>query len=292
MVWLPCLLAVANGWFRPPRIQPLDVPHHHTDRHKAFLKHMPSRHKEICSVAQEINTKFGAVTVMTVNYGQHALLLNFLEACKARAIPCADMIFVFPLDSETDKLLNVNHYHYKGVEHPTAAKAFSDRHFTKVVFYKNAVVFDILMCNVNVLFQDVDVVWKRNPIPELKRYGVDMAFMNDGNSRHQQPIYINSGFFFVTHNARTVHLWREAFEVFDNQNSQQSLLQRLLIHHHFNNNLSLFVLPPYFCNGNAWTPIDPRDMLERDWIVAHASWTQNATFKVMKLKIIGEWYLS
>ena len=285
--------AAMEDWERPGKIQPLDVPHHTTLRHRNFLNQMAARHQAICPRLQLAHRQFGAVTIMTVNSGQLPLLKNFFLACRARSIPCMKMVFVFALDRLAATYFEghgVAHYHYEGAEHPTAAKVFSDQYFAAVVFYKNAVVYDALSCGVNVLFQDVDLVWRRDPIPSLAAYDVDMCFMNDGNSKHQQPIYINSGFFLVRYNERTLALWREAFEVFDRQNNQQMLLKQLVVHHYFNNNLTLFVLPPVYQNGNAWSPTDTSRVNE-EWIVTHASWAYNMTVKIRKLKAIGEWYV-
>lgn len=294
-MWLYLVLSLAHEhWYRPERIQPLNVKHWRSDKHIDFLNEMSSRHREIGPEVRRINRQFGAVTVMVVNTGQFEMLVNFLAACDQRSIPCREMTFVFALDSEAAARLSdlkLKHYHYRNTEHAKAAAAFSDKDFAKVVFYKSAVVYDILMLGVNVLFQDVDVVWKEAPINELLAYNVDISFMNDGNSKNQQPLYINSGFFLVKYNERTCALWREAFEIFNHQNNQQSLLKQLVVHHYFNNQLSLFILPPRFANGNRWTPVSPRSMREEEWVVAHASWTQNVTYKVMKFKQLGEWYL-
>lgn len=284
----------ANGWHRPAEVQPLDVPHHQSPRHVQFLADMGHRHAKIAPTLHAINKTYGAVTLMVVNSGQMVLLRNFIAACDHRNLPCKDMIFVFALDRSAAASLKdagIHHYHYPFAETPTAAKVFSDRHFAAVVFYKNAVVYDVLLTGVNVLFQDVDLVWKANPIASLAAFRVDMCFMNDGNSMHQQPLYINSGFFYVFNNAKTLHFWREAFQIFNKHSSQQGLLERLLVHHYFNNNLTLFVLPPLYANGNQWTPINPHQMLTSRWLVAHASWTHNMTYKVAKFKTIREWYL-
>lgn len=293
-VVLALALAGMHDWERPSKIQPLDVPHRATLRHRNFLKHMAARHQTICPTLQRANRKFGAVTIMTVNSGQLPLLRNFFLACQRRSIPCREMVFVFALDrlaADYFESHGVAHYHYKGAEHPTAAKYFSDRYFAAVVFYKNAVVYDALSCGVNVLFQDVDLVWREDPIPSLATYNVDISFMNDGNSPHQQPIYINSGFFLVRHNERTLALWKEAFQIFDMQNSQQALLKQLIVHHYFNNNLTLFILPPVYQNGNTWGPTDT-SRFKSKWIVTHASWAYNMSVKISKLKAIGEWYVT
>ena len=54
-------------------------------------------------------------------------------------------------------------YRSDGVSIESAAKVFGDVTFKRVVFWKNAVVHDVLQMGFNVLFQDVDIVWKQDP---------------------------------------------------------------------------------------------------------------------------------
>ena len=63
-------------------------------------------------------------------------------------------------------------------------------------------------------------------------------------------------------------------------------MEPLLAHHFFNSDLNLLILPPDFANGNLfeWRHC----YLPPAWLVAHASWTENATNKVLKLRAIGE----
>ena len=95
---------------------------------------------------------------------------------------------------------------------------------------------------------------------------------------------------FIRNNARTVAFWEEAYRNAHMHRAQQAMLLPLLVHYYFTHDLMLFILPDEFANGNLWPQDSPRDMLTRPWVVAHASWTLNATDKVRKFKMIGEWY--
>lgn len=61
------------------------------------------------------------------------------------------------------------------------------------------------------LFQDVDVMWFRNPLDFFSSpsySGYDIILQDDGarNVRFQ-PYYANSGFYFARHNARTEYFF-------------------------------------------------------------------------------------
>lgn len=97
----------------------------------------------------------------------------------------------------------------------------------------------------NLLFQDVDLVWREDP----RRYffqpraaAVDMCWQYDGGNRHQQPLYANSGFIFVRNTRRSRLFWREAFLLGHTQRSQQGITLPLLVHHYFNSGLRLHIL--------------------------------------------------
>jgi len=270
---------------------------------KAFDAQRSERHAELKPIFERLaSSNNGTVVVMLVNAGQFPLLRNFGCAADARGIPWRDFTFVFTLDSEAQQWaveLNVSSYHPPNTEIHDAAQQFSDAQFQRVVFWKNAVVHDALELGVHdVLFQDVDVVWKQNPTPyflEAPRRHIDAFFMNDGNSEYQQPIYINTGFMFMRNTARTRLLWLEAYLNGHTSNAQQSIVNPLVVHHYFVNNLRVFVLSDVFLNGDKFTTeANAKEVLPggtwSGWMVAHSSWTRNASVKVDHLKWINEWY--
>jgi Nucleotide-diphospho-sugar transferase len=69
----------------------------------------------------------------------------------------------------------------------------------------------VSMMGFDFLFQDVDIVWFKNPLAYFHdrtnpAYRYDVFFQDDGgHSVRYAPYSANSGFYFVRHNARTRH---------------------------------------------------------------------------------------
>lgn len=88
------------------------------------------------------------------------------------------------------------------------ANAYGDRVFTQMMYAKVVPVQLLNMMGYDVLFQDVDVVWMRNPLSVFhdkssKLYDFDILFQDDGarNVRFA-PYSGNTGFYYVRHNKR------------------------------------------------------------------------------------------
>ena len=81
-----------------------------------------------------------------------------------------------------------------------------------MMWYKAFSVYLILKLGINVLFQDADLVWFKNPFPYFHSYGKDENgnviipgsqyiegfFSDDGQrSLRYSPYYANSGFYYL-----------------------------------------------------------------------------------------------
>ena len=116
-----------------------------------------------------------------------------------------------------------------------AAESYADRTFAKVMWIKATAVYIALAAGFDILFQDVDLVWMRDPIaylhdkllsqdilspsekstantdksPSSSSSAVplssyDILFMDDGaRTPRFAPYFTNTGFYFVRHNERT-----------------------------------------------------------------------------------------
>jgi len=236
------------------------------------------------------------VILLVVNSGQMPMFNNFLCSCEERELSLFKRTaFVFALDTDAKQLLDkngVNSYHLDGINLKEAAYLFSNPQFKAAVFWKGAVTYDVLLLGVNVLFQDVDIVWRQSPMPyflDPSRRHIDVFFMKDGNNAQQQPLFANSGCHFSRNNERTQLLWKDIYLNAHQARNDQSIVSPLLIHHYFVNSLRVYILPPIFTNGNYFGIQGPTRVPENA-IVLHASWTNNITDKVNKWKHINEWY--
>jgi hypothetical protein len=97
----------------------------------------------------------------------------------------------------------------------------------------------INMLGYDLLFQDVDVVWYKNPVPffqDTSECGdYDLYFQDDGaRSMRYSPYSPNSGFYFVRHNDRTEYLFSvfaRMGDLIQQSGSHQSALTSIISEH-------------------------------------------------------------
>ena len=106
---------------------------------------------------------------MVCNFGQSELLANFICSAKARKIDISSVL-LFATDNETyllAKSLGITAYDVQdafGNMPTSAARVYGDRTFQGMMLSKVYCVHLVNALGYDVLFQDVDVVWYRNPI--------------------------------------------------------------------------------------------------------------------------------
>lgn len=157
----------------------------------------------------------------------------------------------------------------------------------------------------NILFQDVDIVWYKDPIPffETQHLDFDLIFQDDGgHTVRYAPYSANSGFYYVRYNERTEYLFNSlllAGDLIQKTDSHQQALIALLSEHN-----SLFGLKPKvlsrdepdFPGGYHYHQKTGKYMRELfagkvHPYIFHMSWTQNKDNKLLFLKQMGEWYV-
>jgi len=204
--------------------RPLEGPHQRT-----FEASQKERHARLKPILEPMAARWNnTIVTMLVNYGQLKLLQNWACSCEYRRIPWRSFTFTYSLDPKTAPVLEAMGMPFTLLESSTvgetAARTFGDYIFHKVVFFKSAVVWDMLLMGFNVLFQDVDLVWKVNPIPFFHApqwRPLDAAFMYDGGNKIFSPIYANTGFFFLRQGEPTLRLMEEVWLKASSSNSQQ-----------------------------------------------------------------------
>ena len=265
---------------------------------------------------QSMHSKHSSKTIIVLvcNYGQSKLLHNFVCNARAKGIEI-NQIFLFATDQKTYELaqsLNITTFYDKvifGGIPEQAAGVYGDAVFGKIMMAKVYCVHLILNCGLNVLFQDVDVVWFRNPLPYLESSPTtqewDMMFQDDGNRQiRYAPFGPNTGFYFVRNNERTMYLFEILLRYGDSilkSRSHQEVLSSVM-----NEFVSAWGLRvKTFAQGP--TTLFPggkefhhhHDAMKR-WItspfsqkpyVLHMSWTLNEKVKTNFFRQVGEWYL-
>ena len=110
-----------------------------------------------------------------------------------------------------------------------ASADYLDRIFVDMMWYKAFSIYLVLRLNINILFQDVDLVWFKEPFHYFRDYikehkessaktGANPeAFFSDDGQRSQRytPVYGNSGFYYLVANPRTQYFAWSIMTAFD-----------------------------------------------------------------------------
>jgi hypothetical protein len=243
----------------------------------------------------------GPVVAMLFNAAFAPLFRNWARSCDRFGVDARRRTLVFPTDAESAACAVDEGYaaHYEDgspvLETLSPSRMYGDEPYARFLFCKSAIVQSLLGIGVDVLFQDVDVVWLRDPFPALSEAGSpdsDVQVMFDGINSRFQPMYANSGFVHLRNTACTRHLWTLLYEGYDKvlgYRSQQEPFNVLLtcLYHR---GLRVDVLPEQtFANGHLFH-VD-RGRVPEEACVAHCSWTRGLEHKLEKYRIHGLWYL-
>jgi hypothetical protein len=117
-----------------------------------------------------------------------------------------------------------------------AASNYGDATFSAMMLAKALCVQMVSSLGYHFLFQDVDVVWYKNPLEYFsKQTDFDVYFQDDGaRSIRFAPYSANSGFYYVRHNPRTQFLLTSillAADLIMTQKSHQQVLNTILEEH-------------------------------------------------------------
>ena len=162
------------GWNKPPNFQWNNRKHLKDFKQNPWVKaapgkkqlahdvHRERRHAVIGPTVKKMAAaNKNTILLLLVNSGQMTLFLNFICSCERRNLARKEFTFVFALDAQAKELLDrlgVASYQPDDTDIRSAAKVFSDDTFNKVIFYKSAVPYDVLLLGVHVLFPDVIIV--------------------------------------------------------------------------------------------------------------------------------------
>lgn len=175
-----------------------------------------------------------------------------------------------------------------------------------MMWAKVVVVQLVSWCGYDLLFQDVDVVWYKDPLQifhdnKSPYSNFDVLFQDDGaRSIRYAPYSANSGFYYVRHNDRTRHLFTSLLYSGDfiaKTGSHQQALTALLAEHSSLTGLTVKTLNThdfpggwsYHRRGNPTL----REVVTNKHIpfIFHMSWTKNKDDKLKYLKQLGQWYV-
>jgi hypothetical protein len=269
----------------------------------AFEKNKVARLEKLRRTREKLDP--GLVVISTFNGGYCHMIENWAASCDRHAIDCRAFTLLFPTDARADvfaRNLGFQTY-FDGESYGDIPKEahvkFGDATFRKFLFAKLATTQDMLAIGADIIRQDVDIVWLRDPRRDLAgrmdRDELDFLFMFDGPNRHYQPLHYNSGFVAVRNNPFARKAWQLVFSnfarVFENGGEQR--LINLVMNCMRERGLRTARLPEdVFVNGHVISrALRQGGALPDTGVVVHASWTTNVDVKVEHLMKYGLWYL-
>jgi hypothetical protein len=269
--------------------------------------------------SDEYRGKSGVV-VMTVNDGEMDMISNFVCSCRRHNIP-TDNFLVFAgskdilTSLEAMGVMAVYHEDFAKVSKKASAQ-YLDKTFVDMMWYKAFSVWLLLRMGLHVLFQDVDLVWFKEPFSYFMDYmnttrtrvsvGAsdsypDAFFSDDGaRSARYAPFFANSGFYLLRANPRTEYFaWTiiSAYDTLHQSGSHQNVFTYRLTE-----SLDLFRLSPKLLDINQFPTgvkyhrdhpfmIGIKEGWERPYNF-HMCWTLNKENKIEYFKNVNMWYIS
>eukprot|EP00536_Pseudo-nitzschia_multiseries_P017189 jgi/Psemu1/224048/e_gw1.1420.3.1 len=255
------------------------------------------------------------IVIMVCNFGQSELLSNFVCHARAKGLEKdLSSILIFSTDKETHELatniLGLTSFYSEdifGKIPKKAADGYADGTFREIMFAKVYCVHMISMLGYDLLFQDVDVLWYKNPLAwfhggtnAVNDY--DMIFQDDGSRvLMYAPYAANTGFYFVRNNERTRIFFNSllmAGDLIMASFSHQIALVALVSEH-----VSLYGLRVKVWNRSlkefpgGYMYHEAPDLVkklikgETQPYIFHMCWTENKDDKVKYMQQMGQWYL-
>jgi hypothetical protein len=247
------------------------------------------------------------VIVLVCNYGHSELLINFYCSAASRGFDLGQVL-VFCTDVQTKALAEglglvafYDRANYANMP-KEAAQEYRDDTFGNIMMAK---VFSVHMINLlgyDLLFQDVDVIWYRDPLTYVYNPEYDMVFQDDGSRETRYAPYSpNTGFYFVRHNERTtnfLHSLVMAGNLIVQSKSHQSVLTEIMSQHVSWRGLRVKVVSREGQDFPSGYHYHRRYEFMRKIIqgkikpyIFHMNWTKSKKSKVLFLKQMGYWFV-
>jgi len=248
-----------------------------------------------------------SVVSMTVNPGAVHMLANFLCSAKANGIDIRNVI-VFVTHQEivpVVEAMGVHAFWHESLgSYPKEEdKAAFDRTFAQMMLMKSLAAYLPLRLGYDVLFQDADLVWMRDPWEYFRRdLNVDAYFMDDGNRFVSGfgPFWANTGFYYWRYNPPNLVMAKNIFknvETLAITRSHQIVVNQELVEASSKMGVNVEITPLHlFPSGQQYSRNTTfmkaiRDR-KADPFVFHMNWTKNSTDKVKHFRELNHWYMN
>jgi len=282
------------------------------DKLGTFLQNFQEINQQFLDKVLSHNLQKGTdLVAMVVNEGELDLFLNFACSCYYHDISLNN-ILVFAGNQEMIPMVEATgamaifHPGYASVS-KRASVEYLDRVFVDMMWFKAFSVFLVVRNGYNVLFQDVDLVWFREPMEYFHNYtkytdpNTVAFFSDDGQrSRRYTPVFANSGFYYLLSNSRSIYFtWSimiamDAIQVLGSHQNvfTTRLLEGLAINFGLIKLLSLEEFPTgimYHHNRDYMKKIRNNQVHPYHF---HMCWTQGKPDKLIYLRKAKMWYLT
>eukprot|EP00038_Savillea_parva_P026726 m.55874 g.55874 ORF g.55874 m.55874 type:complete len:579 (-) comp7638_c0_seq2:2227-3963(-) len=240
--------------------------------------------------------------VMCANHGHFPLLLNFFCSLRAAKIPFPQHFIVTTSAKTAADLTNMGltaFYHEGLGTFPTkASEGYGDEIFVRMMMLKQFAVYVALCCRYDVLFQDVDLTWLKDPVPTLQREAEFFhgQFMDDGARNFlNAPYMANSGFFYLRSDFLSLKFW-DAVTQMMLVGPNQRIVARMLDMYTARYGMKVRSLPhQVYTNGKHLITDRKRDKVEmmlKRAEVLHFCWTLNIEDKWNKMMVHDSVHIS
>lgn len=161
---------------------------HHWIVLQHYLASIDSVLEELRPLAERA-VRNNTLVVMFSNHGQSELIINFCCSARARSLDLS-AVLVFATDIETKELLDglglTVFYDKRNFERlpSDAAKDFGDETFSTMMLAKVFCIQTAIMLGYDILFQDADIVWFKDPLPFFHNESLssfDILLADDGS---------------------------------------------------------------------------------------------------------------
>lgn len=185
------------------------------------MRLLPTLLESFDDIIQQFKRQFGngidahgdhrTIVIMVINEGVFDIFLNLVCSLHGSKIDTSNFI-LFIGDLEYKNLLE--HLGFRIFYHPKlgympkrAAEAYLDDTFKQMMWFKMVAVYIPSFLGYHVLFQDVDLIWLKDPLSYLRNIDADMIFMDDGaRGTRYAPLYSNSGFYYVKSSSKALYV--------------------------------------------------------------------------------------
>lgn len=273
-----------------------------------FLTALPEMIGEVMELLGDVKNKRNPkpLVVMATNYGHCSMVINWFCGLRKHKIAIPDHVVFAATKSLAELLtkLGITSYWHEGLgDFPkNAAAGYGNQDFGIMMMLKQFSVQVAMGAGRDVLFQDVDVTWIEDPIPELLE-GANYhhaQFQDDGGRGAVfYPFFANSGFFFLRNDRLTMSFWDAVTMAMPgtpagNQIVVAYQLELYTRRHDF----SVRILPreEYPSGRFIDHPLGMKDGVVRPTHdatkIMHFCWTHNLTDKVHKMNAYGEMHVT